>query len=218
VKVLIMGVTGSAGASVLQVSLAAPGIDGVRAIARRPLGIEHAKLRTFVHQEYLNYAGVTDAFAGVDACFFCLGIAVSLVSGETEYRKITHDFAVAAAQALKLHSPQAVFYFLSGQGASLKSPFMWARVKAETERDLMARFSATCWRPAYIDSPPSHSTPRHYRLVRPIFRLLKPIRSVYVTGEDIGRAMIQAESENIGSRIVENAEIRAFADRYRTDK
>jgi uncharacterized protein YbjT (DUF2867 family) len=210
-KILVFGATGSAGGSVLRMCLAAPAVEEVRAIVRRPLALAHDKLRVFVHGNYLDYAPVEQAFVDVDACFFCLGISVNQVSGESEYRTITHDFALAAARALKVHSPGAAFHFLSGQGAGLDSRFMWARVKAETERDLIELIDAVCWRPAFIDGDDSASQPRIYQALRPLFRLLSPFRSLYVTGEDIGRAMLQATAENIRGRRIENAEIRRIA-------
>ena len=213
-KVLLFGATGSAGGSVLRVCLAAPGVEEVRAIVRRPLKLDHGKLRVFVHGDYLDYGPVADAFAGVDACFYCLGISVSQVSGEEEYRRITHDFALAAARTLKAHSPGAVFHFLSGQGAGLDSRMMWARVKAETERDLGKAVDVVCWRPAFIDGADSASQPRIYQALRPLFRILSPLRSLYVTGEDIGRAMLQAAAEGLRGRTIENREIRDRADRW----
>lgn len=206
-KVLLFGATGTAGGSVLRVCLSSPAVEEVRVIVRRPLGLRHEKLRVFVHQDFLNYAVVAAAFDDVDACFYCLGISVTQVSGEEEYRGITHGFALAAAHALKLGSPAAAFHFISGQGTSLDSRMMWARVKAETERDLIALVDAVCWRPGYIDGEPSQSAPRIYRVLRPLFRLLKPFRNLYVTGEDIGRAMIQTTLDNERGRVIENAEI-----------
>jgi uncharacterized protein YbjT (DUF2867 family) len=211
-KLLIFGATGSAGASVLSVCLETPQVDEVRAIARRPPR-EHPKLRTFVHQDYRDFSAVSSAFAGVDACLYCLGISVSQVSGEAEYRLITHEFAIAAARALKAASPAAVFHFVSGQGARLDSRFMWARVKAETERDLSDLVQAVCWRPASIDGMPSQSEPRLYRAMRPVMRLLRPFRSLYIDGRDIGYAMLQATADGMRGRIVSNAEMRDLADR-----
>ena len=169
--------------------------------------------RVVLHPDYLDYAAVERAFAGVDACLFCLGISVSQVSGEAEYRRITHGFALAAVRALERHSPAAAFHFISGQGARLDSRMMWARVKAETERDLMDFTDAVCWRPAFIDGETSQSGPRLYQAIRPLFRLLKGFRGFYVAGEDIGRAMLQATIEGIRGRIIENAEIRDLASR-----
>lgn len=214
-KVLVFGATGSAGGSVLRACLAAPNVQEVRAIVRRPLRMTAGKLRVFLHDDFLDFTRVEEAFTGIDACLFCLGISVTQVSGEEEYRKITHDFALAAARAAKARSPEAVFHFISGQGTRLDSRMMWARVKSETERDLIALVNAVCWRPAAIDGEASDHAPRAYKMMRPLFRLLRPFRSLYVTGEDIGRAMLQATAENLKGRVIENAEIRDIADRSR---
>jgi uncharacterized protein YbjT (DUF2867 family) len=214
-NLLIFGATGTAGGGVLKAVLSSPVVKAVRVITRRPLSRADDKIRTYLHRDFLDYAAVSEAFQGVDACFYCLGVSVGQVSGEREYRTITHDYALAAAQMLKTYSPNTVFHFISGQGTRLDSHFMWSRVKAESERDLMLFTHTICWRPGYIDGELSTSSPRLYRLIHPLARLLKPFRSLYVEGEDIGRAMLLATTEKMGTRIIENAEIRAMADRYR---
>ena len=90
---------------------------------------------------------------------------------------------------------------------------MWARVKAETEHDLLADgHPANCWRPASIDGMPSASEPVLFRIARPLMRLLRPFHSLYVRAEDIGIAMLAATRAGIRGRIFENAAIRALAD------
>jgi uncharacterized protein YbjT (DUF2867 family) len=210
-KVLIFGASGSAGGSVLRACFSSPDVKEIRAITRRPLRFTHKKLRVFIHNDYLDYALVEEAFVDVAACLFCLGISATQVS-EEEYRKITHDFVVAAASTLRMHSPTAVFHFISGKGTCLNSHFMWARVKAETERDLMNLTNAVCWRPAFIDGESSNSSPRLYRALRPALRLLKPFRRLYVDGQDLGRAMLRATGENVRGQVIENAEIRDLAN------
>lgn len=214
-KILLFGATGTAGSGVLQACLHAPEVAEVRAVTRRPLEKIHGKLRAVVHGDYLDYSAAAEAFAGVDACFFCLGKSVTQVPGEKEYRQITFAFAAAAAQALQARSPAAAFHYLSGQGANLESRMMWARVKAEAERDLIARFGAVCWRPAAIDGEVSLSAPSAYRYLRALYVLLRPFRSMYVKAEDIGRAMLQAAEDGVRARVFENAEIRDLADRTR---
>jgi uncharacterized protein YbjT (DUF2867 family) len=200
---------------VLRLCLASSSVNEVRAVVRRPLGIADPKLREVIHSDYQDFTAAADAFAGIDACFYCLGISVMQVSGEAEYRRITHDIAMAAAQALKARSRDAVFHFISGRGARLTSRQMWARVKAETERDLMAFNEAVCWRPAAIDGVPSAREPLIFKVARPILRIVfGPFRGLYVKGEDIGRAMLEATRQDFRSRIVENAELRDLADRW----
>jgi uncharacterized protein YbjT (DUF2867 family) len=216
VTVLMFGASGSAGGSVLVAALLSPDVREVRAVTRRPLGLAHAKLTEVRHDDYVSYAPIASMFTGVDACFYCLGKSVRQVAGAAEYRHLTYDFALAAARTLAEFSPDAVFHFLSGQGARIDSRFMWARVKAETERDLVEQFDAVCWRPGMIDGVPSRSEPIGYKIWRPVGRvLLGPFKSLYVTGDDIGRAMILATRQGVRGRVIENAEIRRLAREYR---
>jgi uncharacterized protein YbjT (DUF2867 family) len=212
--VLIFGASGSAGGGVLQACLAAPAVTEVRAVVRRPLAASHARLRAIQHQTYDDYTAIADAFAGVDACLYCLGKSSTQVATEVEYRRLTHDYAIAAARAFWAASPTGVFQFISGKSTRLDSRYMWARVKAETERDLLAEGPAVnCWRPAAIDGPPSASEPLLFTLARPVVRVVfGPFRGLYVKAEDIGVAMLAATASGMRGRILENAEIRDLAD------
>ena len=214
-KVLLFGATGTAGTGILKACLGTSTVHEVRAIVRRPLTVRNPKLRAIVHRDFLDYDAVRDAFAGIDACLYALGISVRQTSGEKEYRQITQDLTLAAAREVKSGSASAVFHFLSGEGASLDSRFMWARVKAETERDLAALLPAVCWRPGFIDGGDAPTGPRLYRAIRPAFRMFRFIRSFYVTSEDIGLAMLRAQAEGLRSGVIGNKEIRDLADRMR---
>jgi nucleoside-diphosphate-sugar epimerase len=211
-KILLFGATGSAGAAVLDACLAASVVDEIRAVTRRPLMHTSPKLRTFVHKDFLDYATVEDAFRSVDACLFCLGISATQVSQE-EYRTITYSYTLAAANMFKAKSPGAAFHYISGQGTNAASRMFWARVKAQTEHDLIELVDADCWRPAFIDAKPSPSLPRLYSLIQPLGRLLKPFPNLYIHGHDLGRAMLQATNEKLCRRTIENAEIRQIAAR-----
>ncbi|MGH9712863.1 MAG: NAD-dependent epimerase/dehydratase family protein [Candidatus Acidiferrales bacterium] len=212
-KILIFGASGTAGGAVLQACLNTPLVEEVRAIVRRPLNRTERNLLEFVHTNYLDYAPVAEAFRAVDACLFCLGISVTQVSKE-DFIKISHDYPIAAAKVLKSESPKAAFHYISGQGTRADSRTFWSKVKGQTENELMDLVEADCWRPAFIDAKPSASLPRLYAVLAPVFRVLKPFRSFYVAGEDIGRAMLQATRENLRRRVFENAEIRQLAEKF----
>jgi len=211
-KILLFGATGSAGGAVLEACLNASIVDEVRAITRRPLMHTNSKLRTFLHKDFLNYATVEEAFRSMDACLFCLGISSTQVSQE-EYRTISYAYPLAAANFLKTKSPGAAFHYISGQGPRADSRMAWARVKAQTEHDLIELLGADCWRPAFIDAKPSPSLPKVYAFFQPIGKILKAFPSLYVHGHDLGRAMLQATVEKLRGRIIENAEIRKIAAR-----
>jgi uncharacterized protein YbjT (DUF2867 family) len=216
-KILLFGATGTAGGDVLKACVADPSISEVRVIARRAPATAHPKIRLFLHENYLDYAPVASAFSEIAACYFCLGISVRQVSSEAEYRTITIDYARAAAALLRMRNEAATFHYLSGQGARLNSRFMWARVKAEAEQILLEESSALCWRPGFIDGANSQRAPRSYQLVRPLFRQLRFIRSIYVSGDDLGRAMITATRRGLRGCILENSDIRALADAGRAE-
>jgi uncharacterized protein YbjT (DUF2867 family) len=211
-KILLFGATGAAGGSVLSACLKASIVDEVRAITRKPLSLTHPKLRDILHNDFLDYSAVATTFDSIDACLFCLGVSITQVSKD-DYQRIAHDFTLAAARALKDHSPNAAFHYITGQGTRLDSRMYWSQVKARTEIDLMDLIGADCWRPAFIDTPPSPNLPRALALLYPALRLLKPFPKMYIHGEDLGRAMLQATRENLRKRIIENPEIREIAAR-----
>lgn len=211
-KTLLFGATGMVGTAVLETCLATSIVDEVRAITRRPLMNTSPKLRTYVHKDFLDYSTAQEAFRGIDACLFCLGTSVTQVSKD-DYRKISYAFPLAAAHMLKSHSPGAAFHYISGKGTNAHSRMLWARVKAHAEQDLIDLVDAVCWRPAFIDAKPSPSMPKLYAVLLPLGRLAKSFPSLYVHGDDLGRAMLQATKENLRRRIIENPEIRQIAAR-----
>lgn len=211
-RVLIFGATGLGGSGVLRACLASPDVTEVRSIARRQAGVRDPKLREFTHDNFLDYAAASDAFEGVDACYFCLGLSVQQAPVEADYRRIHQAFPLAAARMLRARSPRAQFHYLSGGRAGVDSRWMWARVKGEAERDLMRDYQATCWRPAMIGGTPTASTAVWLKILRPIMTpIFKPFKGMYVESDDIGRAMLEATRRNVGARIFENPEMRDLA-------
>jgi uncharacterized protein YbjT (DUF2867 family) len=208
----VFGPTGLVGRGVVCAWLADPRVREVRAIARRPLGLAHAKLREARCQDFATLGSVGDALAGVDGLAFCLGVPWSRARGAAEYRTITHDYALAAGRALLAASPQATLHFVSGQLASTRSRMAWARIKGETEVALagLGLGGAIAWRPALVVDSGADAAPPAVRALR-AFGLG---RRLTVASLEIGAAMLQATREGRTDGVVENREIRALADRY----
>jgi uncharacterized protein YbjT (DUF2867 family) len=211
-KILLFGPTGAVGNSALEACVAASIVGEVRAITRRPLMHTSSKLRTYVHKDFLDYSIIEEAFRNIDACLFCLGISVTKVSKE-DYRTITYSYALAAANMLKRSSPGAAFHYVSGKGTNPNSRMFWSRVKGQTEHDLIELIDADCWRPGFIDTPPSPALPKILAATYPLWRLLKPFPGLYVHGHDLARAMLEATRQNLRRRSFENSEIRQLAAR-----
>jgi len=217
-RVAIFGPTGLAGTGVLHAWLRDPRVSAVRAVTRRPLSARDSKLEEVHCEDFLDLAPVAASLAGLDAVCFCLGISASQVDSRDEYRRITYDFALAAGRAVLAGSPDAVFHFISGSGTSARSFMNWARVKAETERDLgrLGLGAFVGWRPAMILAK---VRPDRLSLVQQVAgALAAPLRFLPAAAVDnlaIGEAMLQATLDGPREGIVENREICALSERYR---
>jgi uncharacterized protein YbjT (DUF2867 family) len=220
-RVVIFGASGMLGQGVLRECLRAPDVEQVVTIVRRPSGASDPKLIECVHADLLDYRAVEAMLAGLDACYFCLGVA-SVGLSEAQYTRVTYDIALAAGRTLARLNPHMTFIFVSGQGtdATEKGSTMWARVKGRTENALRALpFKAVyAFRPGFIQ--PLHgarSRTRAYRLtyailgpVMPLLRALFP--NQVLTTEVIGQAMLNITRHGAPHPILDAREINAAAN------
>jgi hypothetical protein len=135
---------------------------------------------------------------------------------EEDYRRITYDLTIAAAQTLVRLNPAMTFIYVSGTGtdSTEKGRSMWARVKGKTENDLLKMpFKAYMFRPGYIQ--PLHGIRTKtawygaiYAVIKPLYPVLKRLFPNYVTTtECIGRAMLTVTRQGTPKRWLENADI-----------
>ena len=218
-KILLFGATGMVGQGVLRECLLAPDVELVQTIGRTATNVQHPKLRALVHADLWNYQALEPDLAGMDACFFCLGVSSGGMT-EPAYRRITYDIAMAAAETLARLNPGMTFIYVSGAGAdsSEKGRVMWARIKGETENALRRLpLKAYAFRPGVIE--PTHgerSKTTAYRIVyavaKPILPLLRSAFPDYIlpTGQ-IGRAMLAAARHGAPKQVLESRDIRALA-------
>ena len=137
-KVLVFGASGMVGQGVLRECLLDPEVSVVLSIARSSTGQQHPKLKEIVHKDFLDFASLETEWAGLDACFFCLGVSSAGMS-EENYKRVTYDITLAAAQVLAKLNPNLTFVYVSGAGtdSSERGRVMWARVKGQTENALL---------------------------------------------------------------------------------
>lgn len=87
----------------------------------------------------VDFTTVQNDLAGFDACFNCLGTSAFRMS-ETEYRRVSYDFPLAAARALLIANPDLVLTYVSGVGTdgTGTTHMMWHASRA--------RRRTRCWR------------------------------------------------------------------------
>jgi uncharacterized protein YbjT (DUF2867 family) len=213
-NVVLFGATGMVGQGVLLECLDDPDVKRVVSVVRRPTGVTHAKLTEIVHADFFDYAAIEPSLRGADACFFCLGVS-SVGMKEDDYRHVTYDLTMAAANALHRLNPDLAFIYVSGAGtdSTEKGRSMWARVKGKTENDLAKLFSrAYAFRPGYIHPVKGvrSKTPwvnAAITVLRPVGFLLKQFPGVGTSSDVLGRAMIAAVRGGTPTHAVEIREI-----------
>jgi hypothetical protein len=226
-KIILFGASGMVGQGVLRECLFDSDVEEVLVISRTPLDRQNAKLHDLVHKDFFDFSAVENDLRGYDACFFCLGVTSAGMT-EANYRRVTYDITLAAAQTLAKANPAMTFIYVSGLGtdSTEKGRTMWARVKGQTENALLRLpfKAAYMFRPGYIQ--PLHgikSKTNWYRLmyavVVPIYPLLRSLFPKYVTTtEEIGRAMLEVAKNGNPDRILESKDIHRAAMTYQNQQ
>jgi uncharacterized protein YbjT (DUF2867 family) len=215
-RVVIFGASGMVGKGVLLECLDDARVASVLAVGRSSCGVRHDKLTELLHDDFEHWDAVRDLFAGCDACFYCLGVT-SAGTAEADYRRITRDYTVAAANAVLAAAPQAVFCFVSGAGADSteRSRVMWARVKGEAENAVLGM----PFRAAYVFRPSLIQPVRgvrsrtgwytaFYTVAAPFLPLMLRIAPGHVTtSARVGRAMLDVAIRGHPERVLHSRDI-----------
>ena len=220
-KVLVFGATGMVGQGVLLESLRDPTVELAVTVGRRASGMRDAKIREVVHADLAHCAPIEDQLAGLDACFFCLGVSSSGMK-EADYDRITYGLTLAAAEALSKINPGMTFIYVSGSGtdSSEKGRIMWARVKGRTENALLRLpLDSYMFRPGVIQpmdgiksKTPAYQIP--YTILGPLLPLLRRALPNHVLStREIGQAMLAVAEHGYEKRVLETKDIRAVVQR-----
>jgi uncharacterized protein YbjT (DUF2867 family) len=212
-RVIVFGATGMVGQGVLRECLLAPDVTDVLVVTRTATGVEHAKLREALLDDFTELGPIAGDLAGYDACFYCLGVS-SVGMDEAAYTRVSYDFPMAAARALAPLNPEMTFVYVSGEGTDANSRLMWSRVKGRTEREVMEMFrNGYAFRPGFIQ--PTHGARSKtgwyntaYTVIAPLVPMFRRIAPRYVTTTDeVGRAMLRAARGGYQDRVVTTADM-----------
>ncbi len=196
------------GEGVLHECLQNPDVEQILVINRKPGGVTHPKLREIIHADFFNLAPIESELVGYNACFFCLGVT-SVGLNEVEYRRLTYDLTLHAAQILAQLNPDMTFCYVSGAGtdSTEQGRSMWARVKGATENALLRLpfKKAYMFRPGFMKPTPGlKNVNKYYAYIGwlyPIGRALYP--AGFSTLQELARAMIKSASVGYEKSILE---------------
>jgi uncharacterized protein YbjT (DUF2867 family) len=191
-------------------------LEVVRRASGPSLGRRSEKARELVVNDFYDFSGIEDAFAGYDACLFCLGVS-SVGMKEAEYRRVTYDITMAAARAVRWAGVRT-FVYVSGAGTDANGRAMWARVKGETENALlgMGFKAAYMFRPGLI--VPIDGIRSKTGVYRTVYAALRPVLPLLLrafpkqvtTTEQVGRAMLAVAKRGYPKQVLEAADIASF--------
>lgn len=217
-NVVILGATGLVGQGVLHACLRDEAVTRVTAICRRAPAVTHPKLTVLRHYDFADLRSLTDHIGHVDACYFCIGVP-SAGMDEAAYSKVTHDYALAAADALLPLNPELTYVYVSGASADSAGKSMWTRVKGRAENALLKYpFRTYIFRPGYIK--PMHGARPRVRTVRAVYAatswlypVLRKVMPNSTTSTDaIGRAMVAVSTmDEMEKRVLDSGDINRLA-------
>jgi uncharacterized protein YbjT (DUF2867 family) len=213
---LIFGATGMVGQGVLRECLLDPEVRRVVCVGRASTGQQHPKLRELIQPDPSDLSAIESQLAGLDTCFFCLGVSSAGMS-EERYTSLTYGLTMRVAESLARTAPGMTFMYVSGLGtdSSERGRAMWARVKGRTENALLRLpfKGAYMFRPGFII--PMHGitsrTPLYraaYAVLGPLFPLMRRfLPKAVTTTETLGRAMIAVGKGGYSKKVLETSDI-----------
>ena len=219
-NVLITGSTGMVGKSVLLECLESDKIDGVTAINRVSVGLEHPKMKEVLLKDFSQIETIRPDLEKFDACFHCMGVS-ALGMSEEKYTHITYTLTKKLTDLMFELNPDMVFNYVSGIGtdSSEKGGSMWARVKGKTENYIlnkgfgdayMIRLGAIIPEKGIKSKTGWYNT--LYVILRPLFPLIKKSCN-FITTTAFGQAMINTMFFPQKKKYLENKDLNRLEEK-----
>lgn len=198
-KAILFGASGFVGGYLLKDLLQSEIYSEVTIVVRKPLNIQHPKLK-MVLADYYSLAQ-NAAYLVADDVFISLGTTKKKTPNEKEYYQIDHDYPVLAAELTKANGAKTVS-LVSAIGANAKSSIFYVKTKGEAERDVIAvGFDHTqIFRPSMIMGSREESRPLEkvfIKLFSVINLLLVGGLNKYrgITAKEIAKSMFKAAQQ-----------------------
>jgi len=129
--IIIAGTTGLVGRAVLKAALQDQTIGAVHSLSRRPLKIEHVKLKEHL-VDFDNLPELPQA----DELYLALGTTIKIAGSRPAFRAVDYGANLTVARAALAAGVQRIG-LVSSMGADAQSSIFYLRVKGELESALL---------------------------------------------------------------------------------
>lgn len=195
-KAILFGGTGLVGSYLLNELLNNDHYSEVIAVTRRPISIQHPKLKTVIG-DYASLSQLKDHIYA-DDIFIALGTTQRATPDRAKYYEVDHDYPLLAASIAKDQGASSVF-LVSSIGANPDSRTFYLKTKGELERGIVAlNFEHThIFRPSMILGNRSEHRPGE-SIMKKVWKLIDPLfigkLSKYkgIEGKSIAVAMVNS--------------------------
>jgi nucleoside-diphosphate-sugar epimerase len=113
VRIVLTGATGFVGGEVLRQLLANEETEVVTCLTRRPIGVEHPKLKTILHADFTVWPEeLAEVLADHAAVIWALGAKATDVSDISRYERVTETATLTFAAAVSSPSDTPIPFLL----------------------------------------------------------------------------------------------------------
>ena len=210
---LLAGATGLVGRACLDLLLEDDAFERVVVITRRTLGGAHS---TKLEAHVVDFDHLDDhaALFRVDQIVCALGTTIKQAGSLERFRAVDYGYALKVAQ-LGLEQGARHFLLVSSLGADRRSGVFYSRVKGELETAVsaLAYQSVSIVRPSVLLGERAEFRLGEEIAKRLVFlAFLVPAKYKPIHSRDVAAALVRlAKEDQPGRRIVESAELRAWA-------
>lgn len=195
---VVLGATGLIGSSLVEQLLADNTFSTVRVLVRRPIAIQHPKLKVLI-TDFTDYDAYKKNLGTGECIFSCVGTTNANVKGDKLlYRSVDFDIPVNAARFGK-EAGFKQFLLVSAIGADARSRIFYSRLKGEVE-EMIAGYkfkSFHVFRPSFLAGRKQNERTGETVLTTlfRIFSFVIPSKYKAISGATVAKAMMKAAKE-----------------------
>ncbi|MBL7843828.1 MAG: oxidoreductase [Cyclobacteriaceae bacterium] len=209
---LLAGSTGLIGKQLLELLLEDSHYTVVKAISRKPLDIQHAKLQNIVAD--LNTLTEHHDQLKADDVFCCLGTTIKQAGSQAAFRQVDYEYPLELARLTK-NQGATQYLIITALGSDAKSGIFYNRVKGEVEQaiDAVGFDSYHIFRPSLLlgERTEKRAGEGAATVVYKALGFMIPLKYKAIDSAKVARAMLHFAKQNSkGKFIHESKELQQF--------